>query len=76
MNNIVFSGIVPAEAHTLLLSQIASHGIVVVAVWKLGSPETSFDPAWFEATVDFVENRLENSLHNQEGIHFDLLYKI
>jgi hypothetical protein len=73
----IFSaGIVPAEAHTLLLSQIASHGIVVVAVWKLGSPETSFDPAWFEATVDFVENRLENSLHNQEGIQFDLLYKI
>ncbi|EFX74152.1 hypothetical protein DAPPUDRAFT_109234 [Daphnia pulex] len=73
-----FGGIVPAEAHTLLLSQIASHGIVVVAVWKLGSPETSFDPAWFETTVDFVENRLENSLHNQEGyisdFHVDYLH--
>lgn len=59
--------IIPAEAHTILLSSIASHGVVVVAVWKLGSPEDSFNPEWFEATVDFVENRLENSLHNQEG---------
>ena len=62
-----FSGLVPAEAHTELFSQIATHGIVVVAVWKVGSPETSFDPAWFAANVDFVEKRLENSLHNQEG---------
>jgi hypothetical protein len=68
LNHLVFkSGIVPAEAHTQLFSQIASHGVVLVAVWKIGSPENSFDPAWLQATVEFVENRLENSLHNQEG---------
>lgn len=64
----LISGIVPAEAHTLLLTQMASHGFVVVSVWKLGSPEDSFDPAWFEAAVEFVETRLENSLKKQEGI--------
>uniref|UniRef100_A0A0P6DNC3 Arylacetamide deacetylase n=1 Tax=Daphnia magna TaxID=35525 RepID=A0A0P6DNC3_9CRUS len=73
-----FGAIIPAEAHTILLSSIASHGVVVVAVWKLGSPEDSFNPEWFEATVDFVENRLENSLHNQEGyvsdFHVDCLH--
>nr|CAH0100765.1 unnamed protein product [Daphnia galeata] len=73
-----FGGLVPAEAHTELFSQIATHGIVVVAVWKVGSPETSFDPAWFAANVDFVEKRLENSLHNQEGyvsdFHVDYLH--
>jgi chlorophyllase len=68
LNHLIFkSGIVPAEAHTQLFSQIASHGVVLVAVWKIGSPENSFDPAWLQATVEFVENRLENSLHNQEG---------
>lgn len=71
-------GIVPAEAHTLLLTQMASHGFVVVSVWKLGSPEDSFDPAWFEAAVEFVETRLENSLKKQEGyvsdFHVDYLH--
>ncbi len=66
-------GNVPADAHTLLLSQIAAHGIVVVGVWKISNPSESFQHEWFDATVDFVENRLENSLHNQEGIFKCLL---
>ncbi|XP_057366130.1 uncharacterized protein LOC130686987 [Daphnia carinata] len=73
-----FGGIVPAEGHTLLLTQMASHGYVVVCVWKLGSPEDSFDPAWFEAAVEFVETRLESNLHKQEGyvsdFHVDYLH--
>lgn len=62
--------LVPADAHSVLFSQIASHGIIVVGVWKIGSTTDTFDPAWFAATVDFVETKLERSLHNQEGTFY------
>ena len=56
-----------------MLTLIARHGFVAVGVWKVGSPTNSFDTAWFDATVDFVENKLENNLRLQ-GI-FDSLFR-
>ena len=55
-------GIIPATAHSDMLTLIASRGYVAVGVWKMGMPTNSFDISWFTATIDFVENRLENSL--------------
>jgi hypothetical protein len=45
------------------MNHIASHGFVAVGVWKAGRPIESFNVSWFDATVDFVENQLETSLH-------------
>ena len=46
-----------------MMNHIASHGFVAVGVWKAGRPIESFNVTWFDATVDFVENQLETSLH-------------
>jgi hypothetical protein len=56
---------------------IASCGFVAVGVWKMGMPTNSFDISWFEATIDFVENRLENSLRLQGPVKvlFNLKYE-
>ena len=56
---------------------IASHGIVVVGVWKLDSPVNSFNASWMDATITFVEKRLENNLHNNGKIvaHFKCCFK-
>jgi len=54
---------IPVQAYTVLMNHIASHGFVAVGVWKAGRPIESFNVTWFDATVDFVENQLETSLH-------------
>lgn len=58
-----FGGIMPIIAYSQFMTHVASHGFVAVGVWKLDNPINSFNVTWFDATVDFVENQLETSLH-------------
>ena len=36
---------------------------MVVGIWKLENPAQSFAVNWLDQTIDFVQNRLEMSLH-------------
>lgn len=63
--------VVPATSYSNFLTHIASHGFVAVGIWKLDSPLNSFNASWMEATINFVERRLENELH-KEGYDSEL----
>lgn len=51
--------------YTQFLGRIASHGFVAVGIWREENPVNSFNESWFDNTIEFVENRLERSLHRE-----------
>lgn len=71
-----FTDITPATSYSDFLTHVASHGFVVVGVWKVDSPLNSFNASWLEATIDFVERRLENGLHREGKTIRILLFEL
>jgi len=67
-----FGGAIPAGAYGTVMNRVASFGYIVIGPWGLSlDSEENFMAEWLVGVQDWVEENLENRLHN-DGFNGDL----